>query len=371
MKYLPLFYFKKRKLALLLICILVFNVFSTVLSVKSQAAGLTEAVVRLDRMGAGALFNTTTGYKILILVKPTTVGTIGKVRLTFPTTNAFTVNATATNFDTSITGLPSTFQGESVTGATITNTEASAVSGGDVTFDVTSMSSATTLYGFYLTCSSTTCITNPSGGNAGTHIITVATLTAASAAIDSTQVAVDTLSSATSDQVTVTATVNPTFNFTIADQTLPLGVLSPSSVSTNAMSPGIDVDTNAGNGYAVWIRSEGATAALVSASTGGSISSTNTGSPVTCSNGANCYVVDIATAQGGASTGTLIPTTEFDGNGTTSGGVLSTAYEEVAYSTGQADSDTITPTVIAAISAVQQSATDYTDTWDVVGAGNF
>lgn len=365
------FLVSKRRIAFLLLSVILLNSLAGIFSAKSYAAGLTEAMVRLDRMGADAQFNTTTGYKILVLIKPTTVGTIGKVRLTFPTSSAFTVNATASNFDTSITGLPSTVQGEAVTGATITNTEASAVSGGDVTFDVTSMSSATTLYGFYLTCNATTCITNPSGGNAGTHIITVATLTAASAAIDSTQVAVDTLSSSTSDQVTVTASVAPTFNFTMADQTLALGTLSPSSVSTNAMSPGIDIDTNAGNGYAVWIRSEGATAALVSASTGGSISSTNTGSVVTCSSGTNCYVVDIATAQGGASTGSLAPTTEFDGNGTTSGGVLSIAYEEVAYSTGQADSDTITPTVIAAISPVQEAATDYTDTWDVVAAGNF
>ncbi len=371
MKYLPNFSFRKSRIALILVCILILNIFSTLLSVKSQAAGLTEAMVRLDRMGADAQFNTTTGYKILVLLKPTTVGTIGKVQLTFPTSSAFTVNGTAGNFDTSITGLPSTVQGESVTGATITNTEASAVAGGVVTFDVTSMSSNSTLYGFYITCNATTCITNPSGANAGTHIITVATLTAADAAIDSTQVAVDTLSSSTSDQVTVTASVNPTFNFTIADQTLALGTLSPSAVSTSAMSPGIDIDTNAANGYAVWIRSEGATAALVSASTGGSISSTNTGSVVTCSAGTNCYVVDIAVTQGGGSSGTLAPTTEFDGNGTTSGGVLSVAYEEVAYSTGQADSDTVTPTAIAAISAVQESASDYTDTWDVVGAGNF
>lgn len=361
----------KRKTAMFLIALVFFNASAAFFSTKSEAAGLTEAMVRLDRMGADAQFNTTTGYKILILVKPATVGTIGKVQLTFPTTNAFTVNSTPGNFDTSITGLPSTVQGESVTGATITNTEASAVSGGVVTFDVTGMSSSTTLYGFYLTCNATTCITNPAGGDAGTHIITVATLTSGSAAIDSKQVAVDTLSTSTSDQVTVTASVDPTFNFTMADQTLALGTLSPASVSTAAMSPGIDIDTNAGNGYAVWIRSEGAAAALVSASTGGSISSSNTGSVVTCSNGANCYVVDIATAQGGGSTGSLAPTSEFDGNGTTSGGVLSIAYEEVAYSTGQADSDTITPTAIAAISAVQPAATDYTDTWDVVAAGNF
>lgn len=363
--YLPSVSTFKKKLALVTVFYILASILLPAFINRAFAADLTEAVVRLDRMGESLQFNTTTGYRILVLVKPTTVGSIGKVRLTFPTSNAFTVNGTATNFDTTTTGLPTTFQGESVTAATVTNSEASAVSGGDVTFDVTSMSSASTLYGFFITCSSTTCITNPASGDAGTHNITVATLTSGSSVIDSKQVAVDTLSSATGDQVTVTASVPSTFNFAIADATIALGTLSTGSVSTNAMSSGIDVDTNAGNGYAAWIRSEGAAATLASASTGDAISSTNTGSPVTCSSGSECYVVDAAV------TGTGTPTTEYDGNGTTSGGVISTTYEEMVNATAPVANDSIVLTAIVAISGLNEAASDYTDTWEIVGAGNF
>jgi hypothetical protein len=57
--------------------------------------------------------------------------------------------------------------------------------------------------------------------------------------------------------------------------------------------------------------------------------------------------------------------------GTVRGHKLWLRYEQIAQSTGQADSDTLTLTAIVAISPVNKAASDYTDTWEVVGAGNF
>lgn len=330
---------------------------------QAHAATLTEASIRLDRMGAGVAANTTTA-KILVVAKVATVGTETTVKITWPTTSAFTVDATAANHTVSTTGLPSTYQGESLTAWPGIGT-ASSVSGGDVTFPSTDLTVGT-LYGFFVTGG----ITNPATGNAGTHLVTITAQASGPTTIDSQTVAVDVVTT-NADQVTVTGSINSTFNFAIADAAIALGTLTTSAVAANAMTTGIDVDTNAANGWIAWIRSEGAAATLASATTGDAISSTDTSALVTLSAGTEGYVVDVAVAQGGTSTGTVTIATEYDGNGTTSGGVIATTYEQIAQSTGQAGSDTITLSGIAAISAVNKAAADYTDTWEVVGAGNF
>lgn len=349
-----------RIFGLFLVISLVLANFLTYFARPTYAAALTEASIRLDRMGESIAANTTTA-KILVVFKPASTATEAKLKITWPTTSAFTVNATASNHTVTDTGIPSTYQGEALVASGITS-PATAVSSGDVTFTIPDVT-AGTLYGFYITGG----ITNPAGANAGTHLVTITTQTVAPADIDTTQVALDTLSSATGDQVTVTATVPPSFNFAIADSALALGTLSTGSVSTNAMSSPIDVDTNANNGYIAFIRSEGSTATLDSASTSDAISSTNTGSPVVCSAGSECYVVDAAVS------GTGTPTTEYDGNGTTSGGVIPVqpTYDEMVTATAPVNNDSITLTVIVAISPTNEAATDYTDTWQVVGAGNF
>lgn len=362
----------KKFTVLLHICSLVLFLIVPFLSFvqQSYAASLTEAAMRLDRMGAGIQYNTTTGYKVLIVLKPTTVGSIGKVRVTFPTTNAFSLDTTPGNFDTSVSGLPSTFQGESLTAATITNNEASAVSGGAVTFDVTSMSSSSTLYGFYLTCNSNTCLTNPSAGNAGTHRITIETLTSGSSLIDSQSIAVQTVVS-NADQIAVSAAVPSAFAFSFGSNSISLGSLSANAQRSGSVT--IDVDTNAYNGWFAWIRSEGAAATLASASTGDAVSSTNTGSCVDPSRGSEAYLVDV-NGTGGTGSGTLTIASEYncaDTAGDRQGGVISTSYEQIASRNGSVDSDLLTVTALVDISSSIISGSDYTDTWEIVGAGNF
>ncbi len=332
---------------------------------KSQAAVLTEGSIMLYRMGASVANSATN--PILVVYKPTSTATEARVMITLTdaTASGFTIDSTASNITTSIGGVfPSTYQGESITGVTITNAQASAVSDGGNTTDITFLTNDLTpgtLYGFLITGG----ITNPSG--AGTQTGTITSQTSAPATIDSLGVAMD-VTTATGDEVVVTATVPATFNFALSANSLALGTLSTGSITSGNVT--VDIDSNAGNGWVAFIRGSGS-AVLSSASTGDSISSTATGSPVTVAAGAKGYVVDVAGSQGGSSGGTLSIATEYDGNGTSTGGVIATTYEQIAQSTGVALNDTLTLTALVTISAVTEAASDYTNTWDVVGAANF
>lgn len=351
-----------RSLFVLALVSILFNtVFYFLYPGTVHAATLTKASIRLDRMGAGVAAGANS--KILVVVKPTTTDTETLLKITWPTSSAFTVDATAANHTTSTTGLPATYQGETLNAWPTIGATASSVASGDVTFSSGDLTPGT-LYGFYITGG----ITNPATGNAGTFRVTIATQKAGPVTIDSQTVAVD-VTTTNSDQVTLTATVPSTFNFALGSNTIALGTLDPSARVTGTVNA--TIDTNAKNGWIAWIRSEGGAATLASASTGDSISSTNTNSPVVAAIGAKGYVVDVTGSQGGSSNGSLTIATEYDGDSTTSGGVISTAYEQIAQSTGQASGDSLTLKAIVTISAVTQAASDYTDTWEVVGAGNF
>lgn len=351
-----------KKLAVLLICALLLQSATPAFIAKIQAAQLTEASIRLDRMGASVAAST--DDPILVVFKPTTTATEGKLVITWPTTTAFTVNATAVNHTTTTTGLPTLYQGESLTAVPTLSSAASGVSGGAVTFTTGDLT-AGTLYGFYITGG----ITNPS--TSGTRDVTIATTTSADAVIDSSTVTVD-ITEANADQVSVTASVGSSFNFALGANTIALGELSTGTVDTGSVT--VDIDSNAANGWVAFIRSEGASATFSSAIANYNISSTGTaadGTTTTASAGTENYLVDVAAVQGSVTSGTLTEAAEFAGNGTTTGGTLSTTYQQIAQSTGIADSDTLTLTALVAISALTAAGSDYTDTWEVVGAGNF
>jgi hypothetical protein len=351
-----------KKLALILVLSLLIQLVAPVFMKKTEASQLTEASIRLDRMGAGIAAST--DDPILVVFKPTSTATEGKIVITWPTTNAFTVSSTDADHTTTTTGIPSTYQGETLVAAPTLGTPGAETTG-VVTYTVGDLT-AGTLYGFYITGG----ITNPATGNAGSKTVTIATTTSADAAIDSATVTVDTTTTG-ADLVTVTATVGSTFNFALGSNAIALGALSSGSISTGNVT--IDIDSNAANGWVAFIRSEGSAATLASALSGDSIASTGTvnGTVETVSAGTENYVVDAATVQGGGGSGTITEATEYAGNGTTTGGTLTTSYNQIAQSTGQANSDTITLTALVAISTLTAAASDYTDTWEVVGAGNF
>lgn len=371
MKYMHTIYrnFRSQSLAdkacYILIVLLVLQMISPFFFVKkAHAAALTEASIRLTRMSATV--PASTAAPVLVVVKPASTATEASVKLTVPdaTSNAFVMSTTAGDYTVTTTGIPSTYQGESLVAWSGIDTATSASDGGAntvVTFPSSDLTPGT-LYGFYITGG----MTNPSSGNAGTKVINVATQTSGPVVIDASDVAVD-ITATNADQVTLYATVSATFNFALSANTISMEALSTSARATGSVNA--DIDTNASNGWIAWMRSAG-TAALTSATSGDSISSANTGSCVTAVIGAKGYVVDV-TASAGTGTGSLTVATEFDCTDGQAGGVISTAYEQIAQRTGPVDSDTLALNSIVTISAITEAATDYTDTWQVVGAGNF
>lgn len=358
-----------RRISVVLLLAIFVLIVSPYLPVNTaHAAPLTEASIRLDRMGASVAANSTNA-KILVVVKPASTATEANFKITWPdsTANAFTVDATAANHTTSTTGLPATYHGEALVSWPSIGATATTVTDNGNTTDVEYTSgdmTAGTLYGFWITGG----ITNPSNGNAGTKSVILTTEDSGPATIDTQTVAVDTVGT-NSDQVTLTATVDPSFNFALSGSSIALGTLSTSGRSTGNVT--VDVDTNANNGWIAWMRSEGAAATLASASTGDSISSTNTDSCVTAAIGSKGYVVDVNASAGTNAGGALTVATEYDCTDNQAGGVISTTYEQIADRTGVVDSDTLTLTAVVTISPTTKAATDYTDTWEVVGAGDF
>lgn len=316
-----------------------------------EAAGLTQAYVRLDRLTASIA---TSG---MVCAKSTTVAVETMVKVTFPT--GFTTTDTPGNWTVTTTNIPTDAT------AWIGIGTATAATGQDVTFPSGDMVVGT-LYCFNFTGTST--LTNAGAGNNLVGVLT--TQLAGPTTIDSSSFALSTI---TNDQIAVSATVPPTFSFSLPTNTLTFlsnltttPVLTGTSVAT--------ITTNASSGWVAWVKS--ANAALNSASTGATIASPGSASDntVTDVSATNGYFLDVAFTDSGTGTGTVSQAAnygqEYNGDAT-HGGTLSTTFQPVAASSGTTDGDTITLTALAKISAVQAAATDYADTLTVVAAGRF
>jgi hypothetical protein len=319
---------------------------------QAQAAQLTEAFVRLDRMKA----STATGGTVCVKMA-TTAGTDAKIKVTFP--SGFTVNSTADNWTVSTTNLP--------LGATAMPgiDDASDVTSQTVTFPITDISSDSTLYCFNFTGTST--LTTSTAANDKTGSISVTT--SGDAVIDSGIYATSIISD---DQVVVTATVPATFSFALGTNTQALGTLSTGSV-TSGTGVTVTVGTNAGNGWIGWVKS--ANAALTSAATGDTIDTSGSvdDTPDELTAGTEGYVLDadLTTDSATSGTGEVTIADEYDGSTTSEGGSLETDFAEFATADGPTDGDVVTLIPRVAISALTQAGNDYTDTLTIVGAGWF
>ena len=318
----------------------------------SEAANLQVGYVRLDRLIA----STATGGTVC--AQPTTVGTETTVKVSFPT--GFTVNSTAGNWTVTTTNLPSGASAWPGIGT------ASAVSGQDVTFPSTDLTVAT-LYCFNFSGTST--LTTATAGN--DKVGTITTQAAGPTEIDSASYA---LSIVSNDQIVVTATVPPTFSFSLSGNTDTFtSNLSTTTTSTSGRT--MTISTNAASGWVAWVKS--ANAGLNSAGTGASIATAgtvdNTPTDLASTTG---YVLDVdITTDSGTGTGTVSQASnygaEYAGANSTSGGTLSTTFQPIGAANGTTAGDVLTLTERAKITAVQAAANDYTDTLTVVAAGRF
>ncbi|HEX8923545.1 MAG TPA: hypothetical protein VF828_02325 [Patescibacteria group bacterium] len=313
--------------------------------VEAKAASLRQATVRYDRMAINQPTN------VYVKLVPNSLQTEAKVKLIFGTAVVGTnLSVVTTNLETGMTQLPG-----SLTVAKL-GTSAVVVSG------VTDLTVGST-YAFNISAG----ISTPAAP--GQVSDSVETLTSGDVSIDKTLVA-SYYVGANNDLITITANVPPIFTFALSGNTDPFTTdLTSGSVSTTGGTT-ISISTNAARGWTAWVKS--ANQALSSTISGESIAGAGTtGSVTTCTNGVDCYVLDVGISTTGTGAGSLAVDVGYTGNGTTSGGAPFSLLMPIARRSGKTSGDVLFLKAHASVIATKAAATDYNDTLTVVAAGNF
>lgn len=337
------------------------------LSSSASAGTLTNTLVRVDRL---AQSQSTGG---MVCAKASTTATEAHVQVTFPGTgtqgsNSFGVNTTAANWTTTTTNLPSGASPWNGIG-TATNVSTNTVTfpSGDLTVG--------TLYCFNFASTST--LSTPT--NNGTNLTaTVTTQDSTPATIDSGTYAL-TIVGANLDQVTVSATVNPTFSLALNTNSDNLGTLTIGAVATSSSAIQATISTNAANGWYLWGKDSQAGLHSTNASyTVNSNCSGGAGTNGTLTAGSEGYNLGATVFAQGSGSGGVAATSGtglvFDNASGTAGkgaGLCSTNYQTIANSSGTANAAKINMLNNAAISGVTKPGTDYQDIETFVGAGLF
>lgn len=299
------------------------------------------------------------GDVLVVFTTSAEVGSDAKFKITldseFVSTTHF--SSTAGNWTFTTTGIPG-----SSTAMPISGSNASGVSGNTITFDLSGTLAASTEYAFIITGGF---LANPSAST--TIIHTLFSTTSGDATIDTIDIASPTIAN---DQIVINAAVPPAFTFVFGGNSDNLGILSTSSVNSGTGNS-ITVTTNAANGWMAWALSanQGLDSAVLSYTipTAGTVN----GTPSSLSAGTEGYVLDVDLTTDAASGGTVTIAAEYNGANTSSGGTLSSSFQQIASSNGTANGDIITLIPRVAIAGQTPAASDYTDTLTVVGAGIF
>ena len=330
------------------------------------ASNLTLAAMRLDRMAVS-----TVNPNTLVVVKPTSTATEGKIQIVFDASIVVATGAAA--LTTSTTGLPSTFNGSALTAWPTLGASATA-SGQSVTFTSGDLTVGTA-YGFYLTAG----ITLPASAGSYTNIIN--TQDGSSVTIDTDRIAVRVLANVGSnpgDQVVLTAVVPPIFNFALsgASDAFTTDLSTSSTVSTSGVTA--TITSNSSHGWVAWAKG------LNNSSGKGALKSVTSGNYVipgtsavgsasrTLTNGTEDYGLGVSLTTDAAGGGTVTIDPAYASTAATKIGTLDpTTLEPIASANGTANGDIITLNARATISAQTPAASDYTDTITVIGAGLF
>ena len=337
------------------ISVLVLQLLYGVFSGTVFGASLTNTSVRLDRMKAA----TPTTVRLVFTVPAGNASTEASLTIGLP--DGFIVatsgqtSATATcATQTGATALPGTLV---ATGNNTNGTKGLSISG------VTNLTASTA---YCVDFTKTDAVTTPAIGE---YVATVSTFTSGPVLIDSTSVATRVV---TDDQVVVSATVAPTFNFVLDANTTSFTANLDSSLVRQTTGRTITVTTNATNGWIAWAKD--LNTGLTSAAAAKTIASTTPGTGATLVAGTEGYVVSTEVTSDAAGGGTVSIPAAYQGTGANANGSgLDTTFRQVASSTGTAGAagDVVTIRGKAAISGSTPAATDYTDTWTIIGAGTF
>lgn len=227
-------------------------------------------------------------------------------------------------------------------------------------------------------------LANPS--SAGSYTVSASGTDLGAANAHSSQLAVSIMDD---DQVTVTATVDPSITFDIDIQTscgsesaapysVSLGTLTSTAVTTASSRICLGLDTNAAGGAIVTVQGSGSADALESAASGDSIGTTyvaGNGGVTLLAAGTEGYGLCVAatsTVTGSATGVAPYNASCVDDN---VGGVDSAAPQQIVTTNGAAVDGTANNTaeirVRASISGTTAAATDYTDILTFIATGTF
>jgi hypothetical protein len=366
--------------AALLIIPLLAQTFVPILLQHASAGVLTNGTVRFDRMNAS---QTTTGT--VCAKTNATVQTEAAVAVTFPT--GYTVSATTGNWTVSIattTGWPS---GAAAWPGITAPSVANQINGQTVQFTNTDLT-ASTLYCFnWTTAAALTIKGSATTNNTGT-ITTCSNNTncASTGSGGGTSGNLDTVDYATAslgnncgsgaqacDQIYVSATVTPSFAFSLTSNTAALSTLSASSPSS-ASAINARVSTNAATGWQLWLADHSASAGLHSTNANHTISYSPAagGAASALSTGNEGFNIGASTVSGTCN-GSETYDAAFDNTASTSykGGGLDGTLRTVVTGAGTASNCDTPLTVNGSISNTTPPASDYAATITVTAAGSF
>jgi hypothetical protein len=324
----------------------------TFTTVPVYAASLTALSDTMSREKIGTASNHTIKY-----TTGTGVAAAGTMTITMPT--GFTIG-TVDNTDIDVSWGPSTgAENELTLAATASGTTWGAVFAGQI-LTITSGTGTITAASKVIVEIGTNATAGATGDQQITNHASAATYTISIGGTfgDTGKIAVVTIAD---DQIPVTAGVDPSFTFTVANTTLDLSTISTSAVSTTSFN-NITIGTNAHNGYTVTVKNvgSGSNPGLYNSNDATLIaSSTTTLAGGTEGYGGNCNKVSGSGAC-----------TFADGATQNVTGFTLAGSTFASYATKPAGTDTFQIRVKAAISSATEPGT-YVDTLTLIGTANF
>jgi hypothetical protein len=362
----------KAALSILLQLSLLLVSVSYALLYPPKADAATFATMRLDRQYATAALAGT------VCLKPTSASQSDtKVIIVFPSN--FTLDTTVANWsvDTTATNLPSTTTGDAFTATAWTGISAKPMLVDNSTkaaiFTSTQLAATTNYYCFHFNGGASSNV----GSAANDQYGYIQTWKSPGANVENDPYAVSIVSGTNGEQIEVKATVSAAFTFSLsggagagasAAASLPLGVISASSVTTAPYAATATISTNGTNGFLAWIKD--GNAALYSNTTAQNIPtvSYNSGSPTTLTAGSNGYGIWATTGTNSPTIATMYNTGQ---TGAQVGAISNTAFSLIASKTGTYQGETFLFGVRAAPGYSITPATDYADVLTVVASGSF
>ncbi len=336
---------------------------SFVLPDIASATSLTQAGVRLGRLGISATANN----DVLVTFKLNTTPTsVAKIRVAFPV--GFTITTGTPTITT--TGFPNTPASIGVPPGTLTAVSTAGTRDIVVSGFTSASLNSTTLYGFVI---ATGIVQNPA--SSGQYNATVESQNGSSTLIDSTTTPVSIYgASSNQDQVTVSASVAPTFTFTLSANADTVPQADTSAIQTSA-GVTLSVSTNSPLGYTAYVKST--SAALSSATASATIpTGTFNASPDVVAAGTSSYTF-VPSSGTLCTTGCGAAAVAYDGEynaiDATHGGSFNSAGNFASFVSRPTytGGDSFLLKERVAVSTIQPYAKDYTDTLTIVAAGNF